>query len=220
MTVSRIEIMATLPITTIFFDVDDTLYPPQRGVWGEIARRINRYMIERAGIPEAGVDALRQRYFAQYGTTCNGLRQEHGIDPQDFYRFVHDIPLSEYLAPDTALRRMLSSMPQKKFIFSNADQAYILRVLAALELTGLFDGIIDIFATGFACKPMDAAYRIAAQSADSPPGEHCLLVDDLSRNLAPARALGWTTVLVHHQAPVGSVDHQISTIYDLEHLLN
>jgi|WetSurMetagenome_2_1015567.scaffolds.fasta_scaffold156879_1 putative hydrolase of the HAD superfamily len=212
--------MSTLPITTIFFDVDDTLYPPQRGVWGEIARRINRYMIERAGIPEADVDDLRQRYFAEYGTTCNGLRREHGIDPQDYYRFVHDIPLGEYLSPDATLRKMLESMPQKKFIFSNADRAYILRVLAALELTGLFDGIIDIFATGLVCKPMDDAYRIALQSADSPPGASCLLVDDLTRNLAPARALGWRTVLVHHQAPGGAADHQITSIYELEKLLH
>jgi putative hydrolase of the HAD superfamily len=207
------------PISTIFFDLDDTLYPPERGVWGEIARRINRYMIERVGILEPDVDALRRRYFAEYGTTCNGLRREHGVDPQDFYRFVHDIPLADYLEPDPGLRRMLESMPQKKFVFSNADRAHIQRVLSILGVSDLFENIIDIFATGFACKPMDAAYRIASQKAGSPPPERCMLVDDLTRNLAPARGLGWTTVLVHNPAPEGSADHQIAAVYQLAKLL-
>jgi putative hydrolase of the HAD superfamily len=211
--------MPTHPITTIFFDLDDTLYPPQRGVWGEIARRINRYMVERVGIHESEVDALRRRFFTEYGTTCNGLRREYGVQPEDFYRFVHDIPLDEYLAPDPALRRMLDELPQKKFIFSNADRAHIQRVLINLNVADFFEEIVDIFGTGFACKPMDAAYRIAMQKAGSPPAEGCMLVDDLSRNLVPARGLGWTTVLVHNPAPDGSADHQIKTIYQLADVL-
>jgi putative hydrolase of the HAD superfamily len=211
--------MACHSITSIFFDLDDTLYPPKRGVWEEIARRINRYMVERVGIHESEVDALRRRYFKEYGTTCNGLRREHGVPPEDFYRFVHDIPLGEYLAPDPALRRMLEEMPQRKLVFSNADRAHIQRVLSILNVADFFEKIIDIFATGFACKPMDAAYRIAMQKAGSPPAEGCMLVDDLPRNLAPARGLGWTTVLVHNPAPDGSADHQIKTIYQLPDLL-
>jgi putative hydrolase of the HAD superfamily len=212
--------MTSHSITTVFFDLDDTLYPPERGVWGEIARRINLYMIERVGIPEAEVDALRRRYFAEYGITCNGLRREHGVDPRDYYRFVHDIPLADYLEPDPVLRRMLEGMPQKKFIFSNADRAYILRVLTILGVADLFDNIIDIFATDFACKPTGAAYRIASEKAGSPPPKNCMLVDDLTRNLAPARGLGWTTVLVHNPAPEGAADHQIATLYRLADLLS
>jgi putative hydrolase of the HAD superfamily len=212
--------MILQPITTIFFDLDDTLYPPQRGVWGEIARRINRYMIERVGIHELDVDALRRRYFTEYGTACNGLRYEHGVEPEDFYRFVHDIPLGEYLTPDPALRRMLEGMPQKKIVFSNADRAHIQRVLSVLNVSDLFEEIVDIFATGFVCKPMDAAYQIAMQKAGSPLAESCMLVDDLLRNLTPAQGLGWSTVLIHNQASDGSADHQIETIYQLSELLD
>jgi putative hydrolase of the HAD superfamily len=212
--------MTPHPITSIFFDLDDTLYPPQRGVWGEIARRINRYMVERVGVRESEVDSLRRRYFTEYGTACNGLRREHGVEPEDFYRFVHDIPLGEYLAPDPVLRRMLEGMPQKKIVFSNADRGHIQRVLSVLNVSDLFEEIVDIFATGFVCKPMDAAYRIAMQKAGSPPAESCMLVDDMPRNLPPAHELGWTTVLIHNPALDGSADHQIETIYQLSDLLN
>jgi len=203
----------------IFFDLDDTLYAPSRGVWREIASRINRYMVERVGIPETEVDALRKRYFSEYGTSLNGLRKEHETDPAEYYRFVHDIPLEQYLEADPALRRMLETLPQKKFIFSNADRPYILRVLSILGIADCFDGIVDIFATDFACKPMEAAYRIALQLAGSPQPEDCALLDDLPRNLKPAREMGMTAVLVHGKFPFASERYQIDSIYQLADLI-
>jgi putative hydrolase of the HAD superfamily len=210
--------MATQP-SCIFFDVDDTLYPPERGVWTQIGLRINRYLVEKFGIPEAEAESVRRRYFAEYGTTCNGLRAERRMDPRDYYRYVHDIPLEQYLEPDPALREMLESIPQRKFIFSNADRAYILRVLSVLGVADEFDGIVDIFATEFACKPMEAAYRIALEKAGSPPADRCMLVDDLPRNLVPARGLGWATVLVHTQSPDSPSDRRIETIHRLPEML-
>jgi putative hydrolase of the HAD superfamily len=211
--------MKTFSPACIFFDLDDTLYAPERGVWREIASRINRYMVERTGIPEPEVDALRKRYFSEYGTALNGLRAEYSVDPTDYSRFVHDIPLEQYLAPDPALRRMLEALPQKKIIFSNADRPYILRVLSRLDIEDCFNGIVDIFSTGFACKPMEASYRIAMQLAGSPQPEDCALVDDLPRNLKPAREMGMTSVLVHGKFPSPSEEYQIPSIYQLADLI-
>jgi putative hydrolase of the HAD superfamily len=204
--------------TCIFFDLDDTLYPPSRGVWSEIALRINRYMVERSGIPEPEVDALRKRYFSEFGTTLNGLRAERGVDPLDYYRFVHDLPLERLLEPDPALRTMLRALSQKKFIFSNADRPYILRVLSRLGIADCFDGIIDIFATDFACKPMEASYQIALTLAGSPRPKECALVDDLPRNLKPAAEMGMTAVLVGGKFPSASERYQIDSIYHLADL--
>jgi pyrimidine 5'-nucleotidase len=211
--------MKPLSPSCIFFDLDDTLYPPERGVWREIAARINRYLEERIGIPESEVDDLRKRYFSTYGTVLNGLRAEHEVDPLDYSRYVHDVPLDQFLAPDPELRRMLESLPQKKFVFSNADRPYILRVLSRLDIEDCFQGIVDIFSTGFACKPMEAAYRMAIQLAGSPNAEECFLVDDLPRNLEPAMKLGMTAVLVHGKFPTRGGDYQIDTIYQLADLI-
>jgi pyrimidine 5'-nucleotidase len=211
--------MKLLSPSCIFFDLDDTLYPPERGVWREIAARINRYLTERIGIPESEVDDLRKRYFSTYGTVLNGLRAEHEVDPLDYSRYVHDVPLDQFLAPDPELRRMLESLPQKKFVFSNADRPYILRVLSRLDIEDCFQGIVDIFSTGFACKPMEAAYRMAIQLAGSPNAEECFLVDDLPRNLEPAMKLGMTAVLVHGKFPTRGGDYQIDTIYQLADLI-
>ncbi len=211
--------MKTFSPACIFFDLDDTLYAPSRGVWREIALRINRYMVERVGIPEPEVDALRKRYFSEYGTTLNGLRAERGVDPLEYYRFVHDLPLDRLLEPDPALRRMLRALPMKKFIFSNADQPYILRVLSRLGVADFFDGIVDIFATGFVCKPMEDSYQIALHLAGSPPPRECALVDDLPRNLKPAAEMGMTAVLVGGKFPAASERYQIDSIHQLADLL-
>ncbi|MBN1440225.1 MAG: pyrimidine 5'-nucleotidase [Anaerolineales bacterium] len=202
----------------VFFDVDDTLYPPERGVWNQIGLRINRYLVERVGILESEAERLRQRYFLEYGTTCKGLQAEHRVDPEEYYRFVHDFPLDRYLSPDPSLKAMLAAVPAKKVIFSNADRPYIQRVLSALDVAEAFDGIIDIFATGFACKPMDAAYRIAAEKTGSPQAADCMLIDDQPRNLRTARGMGWKTVLVHSPDRDGSADHHFDSIHRVAEL--
>jgi putative hydrolase of the HAD superfamily len=203
----------------IFFDLDETLYPPGIGVWEEIGRRINRYLLERIGIPKEEVDILRQKFFIKYGTTLSGLRAEYEVDPQEYLQFVHDIPLDRYLQPDIRLRQLLDALPQRKYIFSNADRPYILRVLSALGISDQFHGIVDIYATVFFCKPMEQAYRIALEAAGSPRPETCLYVDDLPRNLPPASRLGIKTVLVHNKVPAFPADFHIDTIYQLADLV-
>jgi putative hydrolase of the HAD superfamily len=212
--------MTTSPPQCLFFDLDDTLYPPRTGVWQEISRRINRYMAEKVGIPETSVNAVREKYFRLHGTTLSGLRLEYDVDPLDYLADVHDIPLDRYLRPDSALQDMLSRLSQRKYVFSNADEPYIRRVLDALGVREQFDGIIDIFATDFSCKPMETAYRIALQLAGSPPPAACWLIDDLPRNLAPASRLGMTTVLMDGEEPLDGADYRIETIYQLESLLS
>jgi len=132
---------------------------------------------------------------------------------------VHDLPLTKFLQRDDSLRSLLEALPQRKWIFSNADRAHIERVLSVLGLTGVCDGIIDIYATGFTCKPFDRAYALAMTLASAPNPEVCLLVDDQPRNLEPAARLGMTTVLVHPRSLTPSDCFSISSIHDLPFLM-
>ena len=47
--------------TTIFFDLDDTLYPPSTGLWKTIKERMNIYMRERMGFPEDQISHIREK---------------------------------------------------------------------------------------------------------------------------------------------------------------
>jgi hypothetical protein len=85
--------------STIFFDLDDTLYPPSSGLWHAIKERMNIYMRDVLHIPADEVPALREQYYKMYGTTLRGLIERHNVEEQEFLAFVHDLPLKKYLTP-------------------------------------------------------------------------------------------------------------------------
>src|SRR5512142_707586 len=118
-----------MPFTTLFFDLDDTLYPPNNGVWGAIASRIESFMRDRVGIPPEEIPALRQTLFRTYGTTLRGLSITRHVDVHEYLAFVHDIPLKEYLVPDPRIRSIIQRYPQRKLIFTNADRNHAHHVL-------------------------------------------------------------------------------------------
>ncbi len=60
------------------------------------------------------------------GTTMRGLQIHHQIDTDDYLAYVHDLPLHDYLYPNPQLRSLLTSLPQRRWIFTNADADYIL----------------------------------------------------------------------------------------------
>jgi putative hydrolase of the HAD superfamily len=186
--------------TTIFFDLDDTLYTSNNGLWDAIGARMNRYMVERLGLPEGEVLLLRRHYFETYGTTLRGLQRHHKVDSDDYLAFVHDLRLRDYLQPEPELRHLLLSLPQRCWIFTNADSDHAKRVLTIMGLVGCFNGIIDVKAMDFVCKPEVEAYQRALFLAGSPAPEECVLIDDSSLNLKAARDLGMMTILVRSDA--------------------
>ncbi len=205
--------------STIFFDLDDTLYPSTTGLWGVLRERMVRYMGERMDLPQEQVLALRREYFEKYGTTLRGLQIHHHIDVDDYLAYVHDVPLEEYLQPDPRLRQMLLSLPQHKWIFTNADSQHSQRVIAALNLEGCFEGIIDIRRNEWICKPEAEAYRRAMAFAGESCPQRCLMLDDSPRNLEPAHRLGIFTVLVGSNQSDPSANLSISSLLGLRQAL-
>jgi putative hydrolase of the HAD superfamily len=203
------------------FDLDDTLYAAQCGLWAAIGDRIDRYMVERLGLAPDTTALQRRHYLEHYGTTLNGLRREHQVDPLEYLQYVHDVPLPRYLAPNAELDAMLGRLPLTKAIFTNADAAHAGRVLDCLGIARHFSQIIDIHTLGFINKPDPRAYARAVELLGA-QAEQCLFVDDAVRNLRPARALGMFTILVKsppaEPTPEG-VDDQIESVLQLEQVL-
>jgi putative hydrolase of the HAD superfamily len=181
--------------TTIFFDLDDTLYPSSTGLWKGIKDRMNIYMRDRLGIPEDDVPHLREQYFKMYGTTLRGLEKRHNVDREDFLAFVHDLPLREYLTPNPILREVIASLQTRNLIFTNADVNHARRVLAALQLDDLFETIIDVNAVAPYCKPMPESFAIAMELANEPDPRKCVVIDDLSRTTRAALEVGMASLL-------------------------
>jgi putative hydrolase of the HAD superfamily len=203
-------------------DLDDTLYGFETGLWPAIGERIESYMVDRMGLVAAEVPGLRHRYLERYGTTLNGLRAEHNIDPRGYLAYVHDLPLERFLQPNPALEAMLARLPLTKVIFTNADAGHAQRVTTRLGIDHHFRKTVDIEALEYCCKPEPRAYARVLELIGARADE-CMFVDDSIRNLVPAQALGILTVLVKPgQRPAASVpgaDFVIPNILDLEAVL-
>ena len=157
--------------TTIFFDLDDTLYPASSGLWPTLKDRMTHYMVERMKIPATDVPRLRETYFRQYGTTLRGLQANHVIDVEEYLAYVHDVPLGEYIHPDPVQQSVLAGLPTRNLIFTNADANHARRVLRELQIETYFADIIDVNRMEPYCKPSREAFELALKvsgEADPP----------------------------------------------------
>lgn len=196
--------------TTIFFDLDDTLYPSDTGLWNAIKERMNLYMRERMKLPEDQISTIREKYYLQYGTTLRGLQVHHNVDSMDFLAFVHDLPLKEYLTPNPALRSIIASLPTRNLIFTNADSAHAHRVLTVLGLKDLFEAVVDVNAITPYCKPMPESFQIAMKLAGETDPARCVMIDDINRTTRAAHAAGIFSILYHHSYANGDADAHLT----------
>jgi putative hydrolase of the HAD superfamily len=208
-----------MSFTTLFFDLDETLYTKGNGLWDAIAARMNEYIHVQLNLPPEEVSTLRRHYYESYGTTLRGLQLHHQVDANDYLAYVHDLPLEDYIHPDPQLHQLLSSLSLKKWIFTNADSHHASRVLDILGVSDCFEGIIDVRAIEFICKPEIEAYHRALTLANEDQPIDCILLDDSVRNLVPAKGLGFTTVLVSSNGTHPAADYTLDKIHQLPNVL-
>jgi len=176
-------------------------------------------MRERMGIPENDIARLREKYFAQYGTTLRGLQANHEINVEDFLAYVHDLPLGDYLTPDPVLRSVIASLPTRNLIFTNADIPHAERVLAALNLRDLFSTIVDVTTVAPYCKPMPESFAIAMKLAGETDPARCVMIDDISRTTRAAKQAGMFSILFGETATNGDADASLSDWNELTNIL-
>jgi len=180
-------------VTTWIFDLDNTLYAPEMRLFDQIERRMTAYVMRELRVDEARANALRNQYWRQHGTTLAGLMAHHAIDPLPYLREVHDIDFS-HLIPDPDLAALITDLPGRKIVHTNADTEYAARVLGHRGLT-VFDEVHGIDSTNFLPKPDPAAYDAVITASGFAPASAAMFEDD-PRNLAVPHRLGMRTVLV------------------------
>jgi putative hydrolase of the HAD superfamily len=209
-----------VPFTTIFFDLDDTLYPASSGLWPTLKARMSQYMIEIMGIPAKDVPGLREKYFREYGTTLRGLQANHKIDVQDFLAYVHNVRLTDYIHPDPIQQSVLASLPTRNLIFTNSDVHHARRVLHVLQIEQYFSDIVDVNRMAPYCKPNPEAFALAMQAAGENNPSNCIMIDDLPGTVKAAKALGLYSVLYGGAASSADSDAALSDWRQLPALLN
>ncbi|HUB64411.1 MAG TPA: pyrimidine 5'-nucleotidase [Methylocella sp.] len=191
-------------IDTWVFDLDNTLYPADSDLWPKIDQRITLFLAHLFGLDGMSSRALQKYYYQRYGTTLRGLMEEHGIGPDDFLDFTHDIDRSSLL-PDLALATAITALPGRKLILTNGSREHALRTAEALGLQEMFDDIFDIAAADFVPKPAAATYERFFERHEVEPAQ-AVMFEDLARNLLIPHERGMTTVLVVPKP--GQMDHR------------
>ena len=189
-------------VETWIFDLDNTLYPPEADLFALMDVRMTGYIARLTGCGPEEARTLQMRWFHDHGTTLAGLMRHHDVDPAHFLEEVHDIALDRLVA-DPVLNGLIARLPGRRLIYTNGDAAYAQRVLERLALADLFEHVHDIHACAYVPKPDPAGYATLCASHGVDPGR-AIFFEDMARNLAPAKALGMTTVWVNHGPGRGS----------------
>jgi putative hydrolase of the HAD superfamily len=181
-------------IETWVFDLDNTLYPHHVNLWQQVDERIRDYIAGFLKIPREEAFRVQKDYYKRYGTSMRGLMTEHGMAPDDFLDYVHQIDHSP-LQANAALGRAIEKLRGRKLILTNGTRHHAQAVLERLKLEHHFDEVFDIVAAELEPKPSPQTYaRFLATHAVDPA--RAAMFEDLARNLAVPHQLGMTTVLV------------------------
>lgn len=188
-------------VTDWIFDLDNTLYRADTGIFHQIESRMTDYVARFLDLPRDAARTVQKDLYRQYGTTLNGLMHEHDCDAEAYLAYVHDIDLGD-LAPDADLKAALARLPGRRFIFTNGCANHAARILARIGLADSFDAVWDIRTMAFAPKPMPQAYA-GVMARAGVKGCKAAMFDDIARNLVPARKAGMTTIWLKTDAPWG-----------------
>jgi len=180
-------------IETWVFDLDNTLYPHHL-LWQQVDDRIRAYVAQFLKVSADEALRVQKDYYKRYGTTMRGLMTEHGLDPDDYLDFVHQIDHSP-LQPNPALGAAIARLPGRKLVLTNGTRKHADAVMRRLEIHEHFEDVFDIIAAELEPKPSAVTYdRFLDKHGVAP--ENAAMFEDLARNLEAPHKLGMTTVLV------------------------
>jgi putative hydrolase of the HAD superfamily len=181
-------------VETWVFDLDNTLYPHHLNLWQQVDVRIRDYIAKFLDIGEEDAFRLQKDYYRRYGTTMRGMMVEHGMKPDDFLDFVHQIDHTP-IEPNPALGAALEQLKGRKLILTNGTRVHAEAVMRRLKVHEHFEDVFDIVAGELEPKPMPQTYHRFLKRHQVDPRKAAIF-EDLARNLQVPHALGMTTVLV------------------------
>jgi len=181
-------------VETWVFDLDNTLYPHHLNLWQQVDERIRTYVANFLKVSKEEAFRVQKDYYKRYGTTMHGLMAEHGLEPDDYLEFVHEIDHSP-LVPNPALGDVLERLPGRKLILTNGTRKHAENVMRRLDVDRHFEDVFDIAAADLDPKPLPRVYERFLARHDVDPHKAAMF-EDLARNLETPHALGMVTVLV------------------------
>src|SRR4030088_1888165 len=105
-------------VETWVFDLDNTLYPHDLNLWQQIDDRIRSFVSNFLKVTKEEAFRVQKDYYKRYGTTMRGLMAEHGMKPDEFLDYVHQIDHSP-LEPNPALGAALERLAGRQLLLTH-----------------------------------------------------------------------------------------------------
>ncbi len=181
-------------INTWIFDLDNTLYSADSGIFQQVHELMGRFVSSHLDIDIEEAKIIQKKYYKQHGTTLRGMMDNHGVDPDHFLAEVHKLDYS-IVGPNNKLNEELKKLQGRKIIYTNANMQHALDVLKRIELSNFFDEIYDIKMANYIPKPELAPYEEMIKQFDINT-QSAAMFDDIAKNLVPAKNVGFTSVWI------------------------
>ena len=182
------------------FDLDNTIYDINAGVFEKISSRITQYIITALSVTREEANLVRSNMYKKYGLTLTGLMKEYGIAPDEYLDYIHDVTHPE-LKYDEELKYNLKNLTGRKFIYTNASKNHSKNILSVMGIEAEFEKILDIKATQYLPKPDPKSYNIMLKAFGISGDQigNSIFIEDTAKNLRPAKALGIKTVWIENE---------------------
>tara|TARA_B110000438_G_scaffold243771_1_gene243932 strand:+ start:56 stop:733 length:678 start_codon:yes stop_codon:yes gene_type:complete len=181
-------------ITTWIFDLDNTLYSADSGIFQQVHTLMGNFVSQHLNIELKKAKEIQKEYYKQHGTTLRGMMDNHNVDPDYFLDEVHRLDYS-IVKPNKKLNTELEKLDGRKIIYTNANYQHAHDVLQKLELTHMFKEIFDIKKANYIPKPEILPYEQIINDFNIDPSS-AIMFDDIAKNLVPAKKVGFTSVWI------------------------
>lgn len=182
------------------FDLDNTVYDINAGVFEKISSRITDFIITALSVTREEANIVRSNMYKKYGLTLTGLMREYGIAPDEYLDYIHDVTHPE-LKYDEQLKLNLKNLTGRKFIYTNASKNHSKNILSVMGIEAEFEKILDIKATQYLPKPDPKSYNIMLRAFGISGDQigNSIFIEDTAKNLRPAKSLGIKTVWIENE---------------------
>jgi len=194
-----VTMIRQIPFKLAVIDLDNTLYAADNGVFSRMDARMNAYIQRELKLDFDQANAMRVKYWRQYGSTLRGLMLHHGQDAETFLLEAHDIAAHELLMPNATLAQTLAQIPVRKVIHTNGTREHAEKILEVLGVQHHFAEIYDIRFNQYQPKP-NVSTLLQLFEKEQVEGRDVLVVDDMPNNLTAAKEAGAKTAWVHADA--------------------
>jgi len=181
---------------TLFFDLDNTLYPESSCFEDEIFLRMLDFTAKLLNTSTENARKLRHEKSHLFGTTLEWLIHDYNFkDIDSFLSAAHPEGEEACIEEISELRPFLESLDFPKYILTNSPIEHSKRVLKKLNIEDQFLHIYDIRFMNYSGKPHAHAFKQVMQHANIDI-ESAVLFDDNIRCVKSFLSLGGKAILI------------------------